>query len=62
MARKKPKTAAGKKAKMQTVMHEFKRGSLHSGSKTGPVVRSRRQAIAIGLAQSGQSKRRKRKR
>jgi uncharacterized protein DUF6496 len=49
------------KAKMKTVMHEFKGGTLHSGSKRGPVVRSRKQAIAIGLSQSGQS-RRKRKR
>lgn len=32
-------------------MHEFKHGSLHSGSKTGPRVRSRKQAIAIGLSQ-----------
>lgn len=30
-------------------LREFKRGSLHSGSKTGPKVTSRKQAIAIGL-------------
>lgn len=30
-------------------MHEFKHGSLHSG-KGGPVVTSRKQAIAIGLS------------
>lgn len=32
-------------------MHEFKAGSLHSGSKTGPKVKSRKQAIAIGLSE-----------
>ena len=59
MARKKPTTKAGKKAKMKMVMDEFKAGTLHSGSKKGPLVRSRDQAIAIGLSQSGQSKRRR---
>lgn len=55
MPKKKPKTKAGKKGKMETVMHEFKKGALHSGSKEGPKVKSRKQAIAIGLKQSGQS-------
>lgn len=32
-------------------MHEFKEGELHSGSKSGPVVKSRKQAIAIGLSE-----------
>jgi hypothetical protein len=34
---------------MKGTMHEFKEGTLHSGSKKGPVVKSRAQAIAIGL-------------
>ena len=38
-----------KKTKVGKVMGEFKRGTLHSGSKTGPKVKSRKQAIAIGL-------------
>lgn len=29
------------------VMHKFKHGKLHSGSKSGPKVKSRAQAIAI---------------
>ena len=37
------------KAKVKKVMHEWKTGTLHSGSKTGPKVRKRKQAIAIGL-------------
>jgi len=32
-------------------MRKFKSGSLHSGSPTGPLVRNRRQAIAIGLSE-----------
>lgn len=32
-------------------MREFKKGKLHSGSKKGPKVASRKQAIAIGLSQ-----------
>ena len=33
------------------VMHEFKRGRLHSGGKRGPKVKSRKQAIAIMLSE-----------
>ena len=53
---RKPKTKAGKAAKMEKTMHEFKKGSLRSGSAEGPKVKDRKQAIAIGLKQSGQSK------
>ena len=41
-----------RKAKMEKTMHEFKEGALHSGSKSGPKVKSRKQAIAIGLSQA----------
>lgn len=58
---RKPKTKAGKRARVKDVMHRYKKGSLHSGSKRGPKVRSRKQAVAIALSESGQS-RRKRKR
>lgn len=34
---------------MAATMREFKKGKLHSGSKKGPIVKSRKQAIAIGL-------------
>lgn len=58
---KKPKTKSGKKEKMKKVMDEFESGELHSGSKKGPRVTSRDQAIAIGLSESGQSKKKKKK-
>lgn len=37
--------------KVAKTMHEFKHGTLRSGSKTGPKVKSRKQAIAIGLSE-----------
>jgi hypothetical protein len=39
--------------KVQKVMHEFKTGKLHSGSKRGPVVKSRKQAVAIAMSEAG---------
>ena len=33
------------------VMHKFKHGQLHSGSKSGPKVTSRNQAIAIEMSE-----------
>ena len=45
-----------KQAKVKKVMHEFGSGKLRSGSKTGPVVKSRKQAIAISLSEAGLSK------
>lgn len=41
---------------VHTEMHKFKEGTLHSGSKHGPKVKSRKQAIAIAMSESGQSK------
>lgn len=32
-------------------MHKFKHGGLHSGSKHGPEVKNRKQAIAIMLSE-----------
>jgi uncharacterized protein DUF6496 len=39
-------------SKIQRTMHEFKHGTLHSGSKTGPKVKSRKQAVAIAMSQA----------
>ena len=52
----KPKTKAGKQAKVGKVMGEYKEGTLHSGSKSGPVVTNRKQAIAISLSEAGMAK------
>ena len=41
--------------KMGKVMHEYKAGSLHSG-KGGPVVKSRKQAIAIAMSEANKAK------
>lgn len=43
------------KETMQKEMHEFKHGELHSGSKKGPLVKKRRQALAIALSEAGLS-------
>jgi hypothetical protein len=46
-------TSAQKK-KVHKVMHEHKKGTLKSSS--GKKVRSRKQAVAIAMSESGQSK------
>ena len=56
------KTLAGKRGSMKKpwkvhkVMSEFKLGTLHSGSKRGPKVKSRKQAIAIAMSEAGLAK------
>ena len=44
-------------AKVHKVMSEYKHGELHSGSKKGPRVKSRKQAIAIAMSEAGLSRR-----
>lgn len=39
-------------AKVKTVMDEWKSGTLHSGSKKGPVVKNQKQAVAIALSEA----------
>lgn len=44
------------KRKIKKVMHEFKEGELHSGSKTGSIVRNPKQATAIALSEARRKK------
>lgn len=37
--------------KIKKVMDEYKSGTLHSGSKTGPKVTSKKQALAIAISE-----------
>lgn len=46
---------AKKGGKVEKVMREYKEGKLHSGSKKGPVVKDRKQAVAIALSEARKS-------
>jgi len=46
------------KGKVAKVMREYKAHKLRSGSKHGPEVKSRAQAIAIGLNEARKGKKR----
>lgn len=54
------KVKAGNKT--HKVMSEFKHGTLHSGSKRGPRVTNRKQAIAIALSEQRRANAGRRKR
>jgi len=41
--------------KVAKVMHEYKEGKLHSHDKNGPLVTTRKQAVAIALSESRKS-------
>jgi hypothetical protein len=59
MATEKPKKVS--KGKVEGVLREYKEGKLHSGSKKGPVVKSKKQAVAIAMSEAGMSKKKKKK-
>ncbi len=45
-----------KEGKISKVMHEYKEGDLRSGSKKGPIVKDRKQALAIAISESRRKK------
>lgn len=49
------------KTKIHKVMGEFKRHTLHSGSKKGPKVTERKQAVAIAMSEARRSGHKKRR-
>lgn len=53
---KKSAPKAAKAARVKSELGKFKRGELHSGAKDGPKVKSRKQAVAISMSESGQDK------
>lgn len=48
-----PKQSEGQRDTMERVMHEYKHGELETS--TGKKVKSRKQAVAIGMHESGSS-------
>lgn len=51
-SREKHEKKEHKKNKEEKVFHEFKTGTLHSGSKKGPIVKNKKQAVAIALSEA----------
>lgn len=54
-AKKIKKSNEKKEGKVEKVMKEYKEGKLHSGSKKGPEVTNRKQAVAIALSEARKS-------
>lgn len=48
----KKRSGVNHSGKIQKVMHEYKHGTLHSGSKKGPKVTNRKQAVAIAMSEA----------
>lgn len=50
------KNKKAKSRKIAKVLHEFKAGKLHSGSKRGKKVTNPKQAMAIAMSEAGMAK------
>jgi hypothetical protein len=56
--------ASKKPEKVGVVLGEYKKGTLHSGKPgpgKGPVVKSKKQAVAIAMSEAGMSKKKGKK-
>jgi hypothetical protein len=58
------KKPTDKAAKVAKVMGEYKRGTLHAGinpkgPKKAPLVKSRKQAVAIAMSEAGMKRKKK---
>jgi len=51
MAASKPPKPIKGHGKVEKVLKEYKAGKLHTGSKTGSVVKTKKQAVAIALSE-----------
>jgi len=54
------KKTSAQQRKIRMVMHEWRAGHLHSGSKNGPRVVSQKQAEAIAISEANRASRRRR--
>lgn len=61
LAVKTVKKGLKKKKKVAKVMREFKKSTLHSGSKKGPLVKNRKQAVAIAISEAKKVDKKKKK-
>lgn len=55
----KDKSKSKPKDKMKKVIREFSEGELHSGSKKGPKVKSKAQALAIAYSEAKRARKKK---
>ena len=53
--------ASKKNDKVKKVMGEYAEGKLHSGSKTGPIVKKKSQAVAIALSEQREADKKSKK-
>lgn len=51
-----PKPKQKGQRKIKKVMREYKEGELHSGSKKGPLIKNKKQALAVAFSEASRTK------